>query len=119
MINYLRELLKTSENEVKRLSSELNNISNRPQTNNLNEFNKELSPKLKCEWIPTKITGYVTAINLLNELTKAYNSNQDSGDGEFDGLHYVVGELEQYIQFNVEHLEMPIINLRIWTIVFE
>jgi hypothetical protein len=45
MINYLRELLKTSENEVKRLSSELNNISNRPQTNNLNEFNKELRDK--------------------------------------------------------------------------
>jgi len=45
MINYLRELLKTSENEVKRLSAELNSISNRPQSNNLNEFNKELRDK--------------------------------------------------------------------------
>lgn len=42
MINHLRELLKNSENEVKRLSAEINESANNKPMNNISEFNKEL-----------------------------------------------------------------------------
>jgi hypothetical protein len=45
MINHLRELLKTSESEVKRLSMEINNSANSKPMNNMLEFNKDLREK--------------------------------------------------------------------------